>query len=310
MKPRFTVPLVLAVIAGVFAGHLAAQIPDARLFPGGAVDPDESKIIEAIDELRESGGLLDVPAVMSQLERKTCQLELLPVADKKLAGREIWQVARRSHLRLGWYRLCTTCDQWHLKLGGGYVISADGAVATCEHLIRPEEDTTREGYLLAADDDGRVYPVTEVLASNRRADVAIVRVKAEGLTPLALNTAIAPGDSVWCYSEPLGQRGYFSQGIVNRFFHRGRQRSANGPVVISVSADWAPGSSGSAVLDECGNAVGHVSRISSFMEGGGESLRGRGLYLVIREAASARDLLRLIDPAGEAGTHASVANDQ
>ncbi|MCL4195292.1 MAG: hypothetical protein KJZ87_26375, partial [Thermoguttaceae bacterium] len=110
MKTRFAAPLALAIVAGAWAGHLAAQVPEARIFPGGAVDPDESKIIEAIDELRESGALLDVPAVIGQLERKTCQLVLLPAADRKLAGREIWQVARRSHLRLGWYRLCTTCD--------------------------------------------------------------------------------------------------------------------------------------------------------------------------------------------------------
>ena len=31
---------------------------------------------------------------------------------------------------------------------------------------------------------------------------------------------------------------------------------------VNVSTDWAPGSSGAAVLDEYGNAIGHVSRIS------------------------------------------------
>ena len=31
---------------------------------------------------------------------------------------------------------------------------------------------------------------------------------------------------------------------------------------VNVSTDWAPGSSGSAVLDQCGNVIGHVSTIS------------------------------------------------
>jgi hypothetical protein len=33
-----------------------------------------------------------------------------------------------------------------------------------------------------------------------------------------------------------------------------------------VATDWAPGSSGSAVLDECGNAIGHVSTIATFSD--------------------------------------------
>ena len=31
---------------------------------------------------------------------------------------------------------------------------------------------------------------------------------------------------------------------------------------MNFSTDWAPGSSGSAVVDQCGNVLGHVSQIS------------------------------------------------
>ncbi len=35
---------------------------------------------------------------------------------------------------------------------------------------------------------------------------------------------------------------------------------------LNVSTDWAPGSSGAAVLDQCGNAIGHVSTIAPLSE--------------------------------------------
>jgi hypothetical protein len=78
---------------------------------------------------------------------------------------------------------------------------------------------------------------------------------------------------VFCLSDPLDERGYFSEGIVNRFYWK---RAPKGDLEsldalknlrVNVSTDWAPGSSGAAVLDQCGNAIGHVSTISPLSEG-------------------------------------------
>jgi hypothetical protein len=44
------------------------------------------------------------------------------------------------------------------------------------------------------------------------------------------------------------------------------------PVFLQVSADWAPGSSGSAVLDQCGNAIGHVSEVQTELDDSGDDL--------------------------------------
>ena len=57
---------------------------------------------------------------------------------------------------------------------------------------------------------------------------------------------------------------------MNRFYQPAGGRSsafraaaAADSTRINVSTDWAAGSSGSAVLDECGNVIGHVSTIST-----------------------------------------------
>jgi S1-C subfamily serine protease len=159
----------------------------------------------------------------------------------------------------------------------------------------------REGVLVAADDAGKVFAVTELLAANRAADVAIVQIACDGVVPLALSTNVAPGDTVYCLSDPLERRGYFSQGIVNRFYEWSARRPAaaadrTSALRINVSAAWAAGSSGSALLDECGNAIGQVSTISLVEDEEQDQLstNTQPATIIFHEAASARDVLRLI----------------
>jgi hypothetical protein len=105
------------------------------------------------------------------------------------------------------------------------------------------------------------------------------------LKPLPLGNDVVPGDPVVCFSDPLDRRGVFTTGIVNRFMQRPFLRKEEltdeqrkhpdlvpAPVFIQVSADWAPGSSGSAVLDQCGNAIGHVSEVQTELDDSGDDL--------------------------------------
>jgi hypothetical protein len=182
-----------------------------------------------------------------------------------------------SHLRVGQFYICSKCDKWHLDLAGGYAITADGAVATCAHVIAPPPNM-KEGWLVAVTEEDVLLPVTEVLACNVGTDCAIIRVKSDKpLTPLPFSFDVSPGDPVWCFSDPGGKRGYFSEGIVSRFVKRSFMSKKEAaklpegtevpkPVWLETTTDWAPGSSGSAVMDQFGNAVGHVSEIQTVLE--------------------------------------------
>ncbi len=183
-------------------------------------------------------------------------------------------------------------------------MTADGVAATCFHVVEPARDL-KEGCLVAVDEAGKVLPVVELLAANRESDAAIVRIAGNGFTPLALNTNVYPGDAAYCYSDPLDNRDYFSAGIVNRFYRPAGSRSpgtrasaAIGPMRLNVSTDWAPGSSGSAVLDECGNVIGHVANISTPRDETpartAEAKVPKPAPIVFHEAVTARDVLRLI----------------
>lgn len=255
-------------------------------------------LVQKANGLRQQGKLITVETVTRQMQRTQCELRLPPVFTNKLTDREIWRRAHDAHVRVGWHYQCKRCDDWHQNLAGGYFITSDGAVATCHHVIDPGEDY-KQGYLVAAREDGTLLPVLEVLATDEAADTAIIRVQSDEPTkPLPLNAAVYPGDAAWCYSDPLGRSSYFSKGMVNRFFEM-RRRGKRTPR-MDVSTDWAPGSSGAAVLDECGNAIGHVSEISTpggRRRSGTNTMASAGSPMItFHYAARAADVQGLVQP--------------
>ena len=254
-----------------------AQAPGVPVYAEGRGARPNAVLMEQAKKLQGASELLSMTKALEQAQRTQCDITL-PAADSKpLSPRERWQRARMSHLRVGQLYLCSKCDKWHLDLSGGYAITADGAVATCAHVIAPPPNM-KEGWLVVATEEDVILPVTEVLACNIGTDCAIIRVKSgQPLTPLPLSLDVSPGDSVWCFSDPSGKRGYFSEGIVSRFVKRSfmtkkeadklpEGTEAPKPVWLETTTDWAPGSSGSALIDQFGNAVGHVSEIQTVIE--------------------------------------------
>jgi hypothetical protein len=267
----------------VSAGIACAQAPGVPVYAEGRGARPNVVLMEQAKKLQGESALLSMTKALEQAQRTQCDL-VLPAADSNpLPARERWQRARMSHLRVGQIYLCSKCDKWHLDLAGGYAITADGAVATCAHVIAPPPNM-KEGWLVVATEEDLILPVTEVLACNLGTDCAILRVKSgQPLTPLPLSLDVSPGDSVWCFSDPSGKRGYFSEGIVSRFVKRPFMNKKEAdklpegtevakPVWLETTTDWAPGSSGSALIDQFGNGVGHVSAIQTVLE---EALPGR-----------------------------------
>jgi hypothetical protein len=252
---------LLALGAGVFAQApgvpIEEQVPLAR----------NEQILAAAEKLRDSDALLSSEKVAAQLTAPVGgKIDLVEQQNRPLTGRDVAKRAREAYARIGWYYRCTKCDKWHLDFSGGYAIAPD-AVVTCHHCLTPRPDM-REAFLIALNRQNEVLPITEIIASSGQLDCVILRVKGGGLSPLALRDDVAPGDRVSCFSEPLGQQGYFSNGIINRFYWKPGRSQKDGSLEqleslrVNVSTDWAPGSSGAAVIDEYGNAIGHVSRIA------------------------------------------------
>ncbi len=243
-----------------------AQAPGVPIEEQVPISRNE-QILSAAEKLRDSDALLSSEKVAARLAAPAAgKIDLVEQQNRPLTGRDLAKRAREAYTRIGWYYRCTKCDKWHLDFSGGYAIAQD-VLVTCHHCLSPRPDM-REAFLIALNRQNEVLPITEIIAGSAQMDCVILRVKGGGLSPLALREDVAPGDRVSCFSEPLGQQGYFSNGIINRFYWKRGRSMKDGSLEqleslrVNVSTDWAPGSSGAAVLDEYGNAIGHVSQIA------------------------------------------------
>ena len=313
-----------AVAASLITASLA-QAPGVPIERNGNRKQD-GPLLSKGNKLLEAGKLqLSIEAIKEQIKSpKPGLVEFPPPNTQPLPARDVARIAREGHVMVGWYYLCTRCDHWHLNLAGGYAVAKD-AVATCYHCVQPADDM-RKGFLIAVDSAGEMMPVIAVLAASERADGVLLRVEGGKLAPLPMNDSIFPGDAAYCYSSPLGQSGYFSDGIVNRFYtHGGTGKGKN--LRLNVSTDWAPGSSGAAVLDQAGNSIGHVAAIEPLREGPtdpppandskGEKKRpqkpdrfGGATLITLHDATPARSMLELAKPLRDFKPGDVVATEQ
>jgi regulator of sirC expression with transglutaminase-like and TPR domain len=130
--------------------------------------------------------------------------------------------------------------------GAGFVISADGLVATSFHVIG-EARPIRVQFA-----NGRRAEVTEVHASDRRFDLAILRVDAGRLPPLKLGNSesLRQGAQVIAIGNPLGLEGSVVQGVVSA------RREVEGIEMIQLAIPIEPGNSGGPLLDMKGRVQG------------------------------------------------------
>jgi S1-C subfamily serine protease len=136
-----------------------------------------------------------------------------------------------------------------------------------------------------------------VLAAVSLNDAVVLKIEATNLTPLPLARGAAVGAKVYCLSHPLinstgTENAFFAftQGIVS-----GRYRSrlmGKTPVnVLTITADYAQGSSGGPILDECGAVVGMVCQTLAIED------ENRGNQMTWKLARPASSILLLLQGA-------------
>lgn len=131
-------------------------------------------------------------------------------------------------------------------LGTGFVIGADGLIASNYHVIGEARPVSVE---LA---DGSRHDVTEIHASDRAADLAIVRIARQGLSPLALGApeTLADGEEVVAVGNPHGLERSVVAGRVSG------KREIDGRSMIQLAIPIEPGNSGGPLLDMEGKVHG------------------------------------------------------
>ena len=133
-----------------------------------------------------------------------------------------------------------------LGQGSGFVISKDGDVVTCYHVMR--------GYFTATvtTADEKIFQVKNVTALNKSEDLVRISLSSDNhsFSNLSLNTTTPEvGQEVIAIGGPLGLEKTVSQGIVSAIRNN----------TIQITAPISPGSSGGPVFNMNGEVIGIVS---------------------------------------------------
>lgn len=139
----------------------------------------------------------------------------------------------------------TTVDGGRVS-GSGFVVSADGIIVTNLHVLRGLREFS------VTFPDGDVYDDVAIRAVDQRRDLAIIKVPAVSLRPLALgdSDAVQAGQRVLLIGSPNGLTRSASAGIVRAI------REMDGYKVIQTDAASNPGNSGGPMLNERGEVIG------------------------------------------------------
>ena len=169
--------------------------------------------------------------------------------------------------------------------GSGVIISSDGYILTCDHVVSGASNIT----VTIGDDD---YTAT-VVGEDSTSDVAVLKIDANGLTPAVVGDSdtLTVGDNVLAVGNPLGELGgTVTSGIVsalNRSVSIQSSGSVNTMSLIQMDASVSPGNSGGGLFNMNGELVGVVNAKSSDSDA-----EGLGFAIPINDAMKvAQDLL-------------------
>ena len=169
--------------------------------------------------------------------------------------------------------------------GSGVIISSDGYILTCAHVVDGASTIT----VTIGDKD---YTAT-LVGEDTTSDIAVIKIDADGLTPATVGNSdsLKVGQSVMAVGNPLGELGGTVTGgmisALNRSVTIQGTNSTNTMSLIQMDASVSPGNSGGGLFNMNGELVGIVNAKSSSSDA-----EGLGFAIPINDAIKvAQELL-------------------
>jgi S1-C subfamily serine protease len=168
--------------------------------------------------------------------------------------------------------------------GSGFVLDADGSIATVAHVVEGAEAIT------VTLQDGSTAPAT-VVGSDADADLAVIRVERGGLAPAALGSSaqLEVGDMVLAIGHALALEGEptASLGIVSAIDRSISTNTTTYENLLQTDAAINSGDSGGPLVNAAGEVIGvNTAKVSS------EVAESMGFAIAIDDALPVLEALR------------------
>ena len=247
------------------------------------------KLEHAAHTLMEAGKCTPVAELGKQLSRGQCKLKLPKQHSAAMTATQTYARCKAGVLVVAGLYKCTKCTRWHTSAASGILVHPSGVFLTSYHVMT----NTKYKAMVAMTDDGKIYPVTEVLAGSASEDVAVARLDAGGRRLAALPIAVGSpvGTPVTVISHPASRFYLLTAGIVSRY--QKTKRVGKTVSMMTITADFARGSSGAPVLNDRGAVVGMVASTSSVYYPPVKKGKTEQLQMVFKQCVPAEAIVKL-----------------
>ena len=152
-------------------------------------------------------------------------------------------------------------------LGSGFVVDAEGHVATNAHVVLAEGSGRRASEVFVEFADRSRTPA-EIVGDDPNADVALLKLDPEGMSlkplPLGTSEGLTVGEPVAAIGSPLGERQTLTVGVISAL-DRDIQSLTEFQIGNAIQTDAAinQGNSGGPLLNAAGEVIGINQQIKS-----------------------------------------------
>ncbi len=142
-------------------------------------------------------------------------------------------------------------ERQHLPTGSGFIVSADGYILTCHHVVG---EATKLEVVLGE----KKYPAT-IVKSDEKTDLALIKIDAKGLKPLRIGNSDSTRrqEEVWAFGFPLGTElgtdVTTTKGTITAIRTRDGQKAFQTDAAINL------GNSGGPLVNNRGEVIGVVN---------------------------------------------------
>lgn len=253
-KAAMTLMAAVAIALVGFGGGMLA---------GNRVSDDlQNQLSENFSQmLAEAGGAVLYRSVQTDITNAGYQED---IGDLSVA--EVTELCADSVVEI---KTETTVSGWNIFGGGGsylqegagsgVVITENGYILTCAHVIDGAETITVQLR------NGEVYDA-KIVASDAESDVAIIKIDAEGLSPAVLGSSddLVVGEEVVAIGNPLGELGgSVTNGIISALDREVTIEGQGTFNVLQTNAAINGGNSGGGLFNMQGELIGLVNSKAS-----------------------------------------------
>ena len=267
---RSAVALVLAAVMGFAGGYVGSQMNGSKVVIQQAAPSTSASSSSGSD-----GSITSASASGSSLSTEQ-------VADLVSPSVVVITTEQVVYSQWSWYGQ----NQVESGAGSGVIISSDGYILTCAHVVDGASNIT----VTINDKD---YTAT-LVGEDTTSDIAVIKIDADGLTPATVgdSDSLKVGQNVMAVGNPLGELGGTVTGgmisALNRSVTIQGTNSTNTMSLIQMDASVSPGNSGGGLFNMNGELIGIVNAKSSSSDA-----EGLGFAIPINDAIKvAEELLQ------------------